>query len=70
MVNAPSTTAKPEIYETLQQEPSEKIFDNRPEPEANIPSVALLYEGFGHFLDIMDSCHNVPGLADIDDVKL
>jgi hypothetical protein len=35
-------------------------------------SVALLYEGFGHFLDIMDGCHDVPGLADadIDVVKL
>jgi hypothetical protein len=66
----PSTTAKPEIYEALQQKPSEKIFDDRPEPDPDIPSIALLYEGFGHFLDIMDGRHDVPGLADIDVVKL
>ena len=38
--------------------------------DSDIPSVALLYEGFGHFLDIMDGHYNVSGLVDIDDVKL
>lgn len=67
---APSSSGKPDVYESLQQEPAEKIFDDRPEPDFKIPSVALLYEGFGHFLDIMDGRNNVPGLADIDIMKL
>jgi hypothetical protein len=67
---APSETAKPAVYEHLQQETSEKIFDDRPAPEPDIPSVALLYEGFGHFLDIMDGRDDVPGLADIDVMDL
>jgi len=61
---------KPDFYESLQRDPSEKIFDDRPEPDPNIPSVALLYEGFGHFLDIMDGRNDVPGLPDIDITKL
>ncbi|KAF8227067.1 hypothetical protein L208DRAFT_1405999 [Tricholoma matsutake] len=70
VMTALSTTAKPEVFEPLQQELSEKIFDDCPKPDPDIPSIALLYEGFGHFLDIMDSRHDVPGLADIDIVKL
>ena len=54
----------------LQLVPSEKIFDDRPKPDPDIPSVALLYEGFGHFLDIMDGRDDVPGLADINVKKL
>jgi hypothetical protein len=64
---APSSAAKPDIFETL--EPTEKIFDDRPEPDPNIPPFALLYEGFGHFLDIVDG-HDAPGVADIDVMKL
>ncbi len=63
---APSKTAKSETYESLQRDPSQKIFDDRPEPDADFPPVALLYEGFGHFLDIMDCRRDVPGLTDID----
>ena len=66
VTNAPSDTAKSAIYEHLQQEPSEKILDDRPEPDADIPPIPLLYEGFGHFLDIMDGRDDVPGLADVD----
>jgi hypothetical protein len=67
---APPSTGKPDVYEYLQQDPAEKTFDDRPEPDVNIPSVALLYQGFGHFLDIMDGRNDVPGLADIDIMKL
>lgn len=66
VTTAPSTTAKPEVYEPLQLEPSEKIYDDRPKPDPDIPSIVLLYEGFGHFLDIMDGREDVPGLADIN----
>jgi len=64
---APSSVAKPDVFDNL--EPTEKILDDRPEPDPNIPPFALLYEGFGHFLDIMDGC-DVPELADIDVMKL
>ena len=57
-------------YVTLQRDPSEKIFDDRPEPDPDFPPIALLYEGFGHFLDIMDGRDNVPGLAEIDIMQL
>ena len=63
---APSDAAKQAAHERLQQDPSEKILDDRPEPDLDIPPISLLYEGFGHFLDIMDGRGNVPGLADID----
>ena len=66
VMKAPSDTAKSAVYEQLQQEPSEKILDDRPEPDADIPPIPLLYEGFGHFLDIMDGRDDVPGLADVD----
>ncbi|KAF8330667.1 hypothetical protein F5887DRAFT_1287113 [Amanita rubescens] len=68
--DAPSKTAKSEAYESLQRDPSQKIFDDRPEPDPHFPPVALLYEGFGHFLDIMDGRRDVPGLTDIDIMEL
>jgi hypothetical protein len=44
--------------------------DDRPEPDPDIPPIPLLYGGFGHFLDIMDAHDNVPGLADVEVLKL
>jgi hypothetical protein len=44
--------------------------DDRPEPDPNIPPIPLLYDGFGHFLDIMDTHADVPGLADVDVLEL
>ncbi|KIL58229.1 hypothetical protein M378DRAFT_181377 [Amanita muscaria Koide BX008] len=57
-------------YQSLQEDPSEKIYDDRPTPDADIPPIPLLYEGFGHFLDIMNDHENVPGLADVDAQEL
>ena len=65
VTTAPSTT-----YKCLQYQPSEKILDDRPEPDPDIPPIPLLYDGFGHFLDIMDARDDVPGLADVDVLKL
>lgn len=70
MTTAPSTTGKSDIYERLQQQPSEKILDDRPDPDPDIPPIPLLYDGFGHFLDIMDARDDVPGLADIEVLNL
>jgi len=66
VTNAPSETAKPTLYEDIQGEPSERILDDRPEPDLDIPPVSLLYKGFGHFLDIVDGRDDVLGLADVD----
>ncbi|KAJ3500012.1 hypothetical protein NLJ89_g9980 [Agrocybe chaxingu] len=67
---APSTTAKPSTYESMQTEINERILDNRPEPDDDIPPIPLLYDGFGHFLDILDGDTDVPGLDKVDSSKL
>ena len=66
----PSNTGKSNTYKCLQHQPSEKILDDCPEPDPDIPPIPLLYDSFGHFLDIMDGCDNVPGLADVEVLKL
>ncbi|KIM89727.1 hypothetical protein PILCRDRAFT_2038 [Piloderma croceum F 1598] len=70
VTNAPSDTGKSAIYERLQEEPSEKNLDGRPELDPDIPPIPFLYNGFGHFLDIMDARDDVPGLADVDVLEL
>ncbi|KAI6026765.1 hypothetical protein BKA83DRAFT_4247507 [Pisolithus microcarpus] len=70
VITPPSTAGKPDVYQSLQKDPSQKIFDDHPKPDPNVAPAALLYEGFGHFLDIMDGRPGVPGLADIDTTKL
>jgi hypothetical protein len=66
VTTAPSQTGKSSTYLDLQNNPSEKILDDRPQPDADIPPIPLLYDGFGHFLDVMDGHEDVPGLADAE----
>ena len=47
---APSQTGKPSIYKPLQEEPSQRILDDRP-TEDPLPPASLLYHGFGRFMD-------------------
>lgn len=61
----PSDAGEPSLYLNLQNDPSEKILDDRPHPDADIPPIPLLYDGFGHFLDVMAGHDDVPGLADV-----
>ena len=63
---SPSTAAQPSKYETNQNRPSEKILDDRPKQDADIPPVPLLYDGFGEFQDITDGVTDVPGLSEMD----
>jgi len=63
---SPSYIGKSATYQRLQRDLSEKVLDDRPEADADIPPIPLLYEGFGHFLDITDGRDDVPGLADVD----
>ncbi|KAI9438257.1 hypothetical protein H4582DRAFT_2129245 [Lactarius indigo] len=66
----PSSLAKSQTYVELQRDPRERILDDRPDPDYQIPPIPLLYSGFGHFLDITDGRDDVPGLADIEVAKL
>ena len=67
---SPSTAAQPFKYEKIQNTPSEKILDDRPEQVADIPPVPLLYDGFGDFLDIVNGVTDVPGLSEVDMIEL
>lgn len=49
---APSLIAQPSRYRSLQGNPSQKVFDDRPS-DPDIAPIALLYHGFGHFQDII-----------------
>ena len=67
---SPSAVAQPSKYENNQNTPSEKILDDRPEQDADIPPVPLLYDGFGEFQDIVDGVTDVPGLSEVDMTEL
>ncbi|KAF8981055.1 hypothetical protein BDQ17DRAFT_1438644 [Cyathus striatus] len=49
-----SSLARPSIYEVVQQDPEQRILDDLPQEAGDIPSISLLYDGFGEFLDIVD----------------
>ena len=67
----PSSLAEQQNYESLQQDPLERILDDRPTPDLSIPPIPLLYHGFGHFLDIIGCIDvDIPGLADIKVAEL
>ncbi|CAA7270391.1 unnamed protein product [Cyclocybe aegerita] len=67
---APSTIANPSTYESMQRKSNEKILNDRPEPDDEIPPIPLLYNGFGHFLDILDGDADILGLDKVDSSKL
>jgi hypothetical protein len=48
---SPSQMGELDEYRSLQQDPATKILDDRP-VEDSIPPASLLYDGFGHFMDI------------------
>jgi len=62
---APSSLAQQRTYKNTQRDPKEKILDDRPSEDDNIPPVSLLYDGFGQFLDISAGDTNVEGLIDV-----
>ena len=39
-------------------------------PHSGFPPIALQYQGFGHFLDIVSGCKNVPGTEDVQSAEL
>lgn len=52
-------------YQKLQQDPSHKILDDHPIPAADMLPIPLLYDCFGHFLDIVDGLETASGMADV-----
>lgn len=65
----PSMVAKPSKYKEIQFDDSQKILDDRPTPDLDVAPIALLYYGFGHFLDICRGHTDVPGLNDVHQSK-
>ncbi|KAH8977111.1 hypothetical protein EDB86DRAFT_2863378 [Lactarius hatsudake] len=57
----PSMIAKPFKYKSLQNHPSQRILDDRPQADS-VPPLSLLYDGFGYFMD--DSSLYEPICAD------
>lgn len=49
---APSTVAKPSVVRGIQNQPSDRVANDRPNSDAEHLPIALLYHGFGHFLDV------------------
>jgi len=64
---APSSFAQPRTYRSTQKDLTDKILDDRPSEDDDIPPVSLLYDGFGQFLDIFAGDTNV---EDVNDVKV
>ncbi|KAI9460095.1 hypothetical protein F5148DRAFT_272422 [Russula earlei] len=52
-----SRIGSPKVYRSIQTVPLERIRDDRPESDS-LPPISLLYDGFGHFLDIYKGRHN------------
>ncbi|KAI9460082.1 hypothetical protein F5148DRAFT_1001036 [Russula earlei] len=52
-----SRISSPKMYRSIQTVPRERIRDDRPESDS-LPPISLLYDGFGHFLDIYKGRHN------------
>ena len=64
---APSKISSITAYKSLQGDSRQKILDNRPSPDKDIPPVVLLYHSFGLFYDIFHGQINIPQLNKIDE---
>ena len=50
---APSTVAKPSEVYRVQLDPSDRLMNDRPKTDTDRVPIALLYHGFGRFLDVL-----------------
>ena len=66
---APSKISSITAYKSLQGDSRQKILDDRPSPDKDIPPVVLLYHGFGLFYDIFHGQINIPQLEKIDEPR-
>jgi hypothetical protein len=65
----PSTLNEASKYAELQGNQKERILDDCPEPDADIPPLALLYAGFGRFFDFVRRAANEPSTFFDSDLK-
>jgi hypothetical protein len=63
--SAPSTVAKPNVVYEMQNQPSDRVANDRPTSDAEHLPIALLYHGFGHFLDVAKGA-STDHILDID----
>ena len=47
------------IYKTLQESRQDRILDDCPEPDSDLPPPPLLYNGFGGFRDFISNSANI-----------
>jgi hypothetical protein len=59
---SPSQMGKLQEYKSLQQDRDGRILDDRPVPDS-VPPASLLYDGFGHFMDIFRHREDVYDLS-------
>jgi hypothetical protein len=62
----PSDASKPSYYQKMLGNASQRILDDRPLADVDVPPAPLLYSGFSHFVDIYNGCNDVPYLSDIN----
>ncbi|KAJ3505993.1 hypothetical protein NLJ89_g7119 [Agrocybe chaxingu] len=62
----PSDASKPTTYQDMQHDDLQRVLDDRPSPDLDIPPAALLYSGFGHFIDVLNGSDDVPLLENVD----
>ena len=65
-VLAPLDMSKPTYYQDMQRNASQRILNDHPFADLDVPPTPLLYSGFSHFADIYNGCDGVPFLLDID----
>lgn len=63
---APSDVARSSLVCKMQKNPSQRVANDRPEPDANHLPIALLYHGFGRFADIANGISTDHILDNID----
>ena len=66
----PSKISSLIAYKSLQGDSHQKLLDNHPSPNKDIPPVVLLYYGFGLFYDIFHSQANISHLKKVDEPRL
>lgn len=66
---SPSKLNEYSQYAGMQKDSKERILDDHPEPDVDIPPLPLLYRGFGHFLDSTSLAAIRSGTSSPPDIK-
>jgi hypothetical protein len=63
---APSDSSKPSNYQDMQKNNSQRILDDRPSADLDVPPPPTALFRLRHFVDIYNGCDGVPFLSRID----